>query len=72
MTEKVDAILRALKERGEKGITDPQALSALNAMVRQSMRAQWADWVRKVGRDNAARLWREHFGAEPIPDDNHR
>lgn len=61
--------LRALAERGEKGITDPQALSALNAMVRQSMRAQWADWVRKVGRDNAARLWREHFGNDAIPDE---
>jgi hypothetical protein len=69
MTEFTDSVLRALKERGEKGITDPTALSALNNIVRQSMRAQFDDWTRKVGRDNAERLWREHFGIEPLPDD---
>ena len=69
VTEFTDSVLRALKERGEKGITDPIALSALNNIVRQSMRAQFDDWTRKVGRDNAERLWREHFGSEKLPDD---
>lgn len=69
MTEFTDSVLRALKERGENGITDPLALSALNNIVRQSMRAQFDDWTRKAGRDNAERLWHEHFGSEPLPDD---
>lgn len=67
VTEYTDSIERCLRERGEKGITDPLALSALNNIVRQSMRAQFDDWIRKVGRDNAVRLWREHFGEEPLP-----
>lgn len=67
MTEYTDAVLRALKERGEKGITDPTALSALNNIVRQSMERQFADWIRKVGRTNAERLWSEHFPGEPLP-----
>lgn len=67
MTAKVDGIIRAIKERGEKGITDPTALSALNNIVRQSMHAQFDDWTRKVGRDNAERLWCEHFPGEPLP-----
>lgn len=70
MTEYTDSILRALNERGEKGITDPTALSALYSVVRQSMRIQFEDWTRKVGRDNAIRLWREHFGDEAIPGDD--
>lgn len=69
MTAKVDGILRAIKERGEKGITDPLALSALGRMVDDSKRATFDDWIRKVGRDNALRLWRDHFGDEAIPGD---
>lgn len=67
MTAKVDGILRAIKERSEKGVTDPTALSAMNNIVRQSMRAQFDDWVRKVGRDNAERLWSDHFPGESLP-----
>jgi hypothetical protein len=67
MSAKTNAALRALGERGERGITDPTALSALNNIVRQSMRAQYDDWVRKVGKTNAARLWSEHFPGEQLP-----
>lgn len=71
VTDYTDAISRCIRERSEKGITDPTALSALNNIVRQSMRAQFDDWARKVGRDNAVRLWCEHFGDEALPDDRH-
>ncbi len=68
VTDYTDAIGRCIRERSEKGITDPTALSALNNIVRQSMRAQFDDWTRKVGRDNAERLWRDHFPGEQIPE----
>lgn len=67
VNEYTDSILRCLRERGEKGITDPTALAALNNMVRQSMRQQFDDWISKVGRDRAGELWREHFPDEQLP-----
>lgn len=67
MTNRTDALHRALHERGEHGITDPIALAALNAMVRQSMLMQWNAWVTQVGEDHAALLWLHHFGDAEIP-----
>ena len=67
MTDRTDAIYRALNERGERGITDPIALAALNSMVWQSMRRQWDAWVLQVGPELASELWRHHFGDAEVP-----
>lgn len=67
MSDFTEAVKRAVKERSEPYSGSAEGLSALSAMVRASMRAQFDDWVRKVGRTNAERLWLDHFPGESIP-----
>lgn len=67
MSDFTEAVKRAVKERSEPYSGSTEGLSALSAMVRASMQAQFNDWVRKVGRTNAERLWSDHFPGESIP-----
>lgn len=62
-----EAARRAIAERSEPWSGAPDAMAALSVIVKESMRAQFNDWVRKIGRTNAERLWRDHFPGEDIP-----
>lgn len=68
MTDFAASLMRALAERGERGLTDPAGLAALDRHVQESKVRLFLHWKAAYGWPIAITYWRRYFVGEPPSD----
>lgn len=66
MSDFAESLMRALAERGDRGLTDPAGLAALDRHVQESKHRLFMRWRTEYGCQVAISYWHRYFGGEPL------